>query len=99
MQKNKLMKNILNVLALGAITLVALVGCDDKKSSNGISKYYLTLGERTIKNSSNKVVTPGYRFDRDIYLLRIKKGTKRTRRRINISDDKKSFVLVETVKK
>ena len=71
----------------------------DKKSKNGVSNYYLTLGERSIKNDKNEIVTPGYRFDKEIYLLRIKKGTKRTRRRINISDDKKGFVLVETIKK
>ena len=72
----------------------------DAKSSGGTKLYYMVLGERNIKDTTTgKIVKYGQRFDKGIYVLRIKKGTKRDRNKIEISSDKKKFVLVDAKKK
>ncbi len=71
----------------------------DKKSKEGVSNYYLVLGNRSIKNQNGEVVSSGYRFDKGIYVVRMKKGTERTRRRIKLSNDKTKFEIKDLKKK
>ena len=72
----------------------------------GVNNYFITLGERTIKEKTIEngkevvnTISNGYRFDKELYLIRPIRGIPKGRYRLVIDESKDHFNRIDLIEK